>query len=136
MKKLLFLFIVPLILSSCSSSIAETDIPGTWTVVGYDPTSLKDISEEIVEGGRKEAMSTVYEFKDDFTFKMTSGALPGGLQGEWKYVPGNPGEIIFISPDPHMGSEGFYVTESNASSMKWTQTMGEFGHLTMTLSKQ
>lgn len=96
MKKTIFLFTFALSSIISSAQLTAEDMPGTWQTV-YFATNMAFLSEELIEGGRKEALSTVYTFSEDGTFTVTSDAIKelnesGQETGTWKIS----GEAIIL----------------------------------------
>lgn len=124
MKKNIFLF--ALVLSSIISSAQLTaqDMPGTWQTV-YFATDMAFLSEELIEGGRQEALSTVYSFSSDGTFTVTSDAIKelsesGQETGTWSI---SDGTVLLKYSNAEYGTQSFSINLYDGRVLRLEQNM-------------
>lgn len=124
MKKNIFLF--ALVLSSIISSAQLTaqDMPGTWQTV-YFATNMAFLSEELIEGGRQEALSTVYSFSADGTFTVTSDGIQelsesGQETGTWSISDGN---VLLKYSNSEYGTQSFSINLYDGRILRLEQNM-------------
>jgi|GEM_PF-2392252 len=137
MKKLFILLTLALSTINCSQDFKSSDMIGTWNITGMD-AHVGDIAPAILEGGKKEAYSTVYEFLENGKFKMTSNAYPEGADGSYELnLESHQLTMRFKgSQDPNEITETYQISDLSNNTMTWTLKLGEMGSITFNLDKK
>ena len=140
MKKVIFTTILTFILISIYScqenkkSIDESYIIGHWKI--YDLLdNTKNINPQLIEEGKKIALSTEYIFKKDNTYSMTSSIKDAN--GTWSYD--SESRIIkmnYSSEFEENAVEKYEVSEFDDDKMVWRTNYDEFGFFEMMVSKK
>lgn len=131
------LFVVALcsVMVGCQGQIEESDLVGKWSVVGFS-AETPNLSPAIIEGGKAEALSSVYELKEDGTSVLISDYYINGSRGKWSYEGEKKLIRISHSDDNDSGDEIYMVKSVGDSKMVWMQEIPGVGTLTMTLTNQ
>lgn len=129
------LTLIAVLLSSCSAQINIGDLPGTWQVVNF-VANTPIISAELTESAKAIALSSVYTFKEDSTFEMSSDFVPKGESGNWQFLAKEGMIRMDYKPGGQVTLEEYKLELLTANTMRWTQDMGDLGTLTMVLKKE
>lgn len=127
MKKILVLLILALSTIHCSNEFKPSNLHGTWVIESLE-ANIKDLSPAVLEGGKKEAYSSVYEFLEDDKFKLTSNAFPEGIDGSYilnldsNYLKLNMAETLEVN-------EHYQLSNMSPNNMTWTLELGETGNV-------
>ena len=79
MRTLFFLLgIGILFFTSCSSSLKEEDLTGTWKTIEYE-----NAFDEIAPKAREQMLSLEYHFRRDHSVHITSSFMDEPIKGSW-----------------------------------------------------
>lgn len=140
MKKVTFTTILTFILISIYScqenkkSINESYIIGHWKIYDF-LDNTKNINPQLIEEGKKIALSTEYIFKKDNTYSMTSSIEDAN--GTWSYD--SESRIIkmnYSSEFEENAVEKYEVSKFDDDKMVWRTNYDEFGFFEMMVSKK
>ncbi len=127
MKKFLVLFILALSTIHCSNEFKPENMQGTWVIEDLK-ANIQDLSPAVLEGGEKEAYSSVYEFLENDRFKLKSNAFPDGIEGS--YELNLDSNYLKMNMVESVGSyESYKLSDIAPNNMTWTLDMGERGNV-------
>ena len=140
MKKITITTILTfLLISICScqenkKSYDESDIIGHWKIDDY-LDNTKNINPQLIEEGKKLALSTEYIFRKDNTYSMTSPIEDAN--GTWSYDSENKViKMNYSSKFDENAIEKYEISEFNDDKMVWKTDYEEFGYVEMLVSKK
>lgn len=134
MKKVLFITLILLILTNCTSRKSENQIVGKWNISEFD-SNTPDLSPELINMAKENALSSTYTIKVDKTYSIQSSHSGNKEIGKWTL---NKAKNLILFSTEQNGEEFLdeYEIESiNEQEMVWSQDLGELGKLKLTLKK-
>lgn len=118
--KLSRLFLLIVFLSHCIADVPDKLI-GKWRVVEFNH-SLKVFNESEKLELNKRAQSTTYEFKNDFTIRVTSGFTKSSKTGTWYWDEYREKLVINNNSVLEENVDTLYIVKFKGDDMKWMQT--------------
>ena len=118
--KLSRLFLLIVLLSHCNADVPDKLI-GKWRVVEFNH-SLKVFNESEKLELNKRAQSTTYEFKNDFTIRVTSGFTKSSKTGTWYWDEYREKLVINNNSVLEENVDTLYIVKFKGDDMKWMQT--------------
>ena len=133
MKKTGILFILlTIVFYSCGTRLTEETIIGDWTVIDLK-TDVSNLSSDVIESGREEALSTVYSFRNDKTLIIKSDSY--SATGYWRIYPENSILEYAYEMYGQPYKEAYIVEFSSSNAIKWN-AIGSDGDQYLKLEKQ
>lgn len=108
------------LLSNCNADVPDKLI-GKWRVVEFNH-SLKVFNESEKLELNKRAQSTTYEFKNDFTIRVTSGFTKSSKTGTWYWDKYREKLVINNNSVLEENVDTLYIVKFKGDNMKWMQT--------------
>ena len=108
------------LLSHCNADVPDKLI-GKWRVVEFNH-SLKVFNESEKLELNKRAQSTTYEFKNDFTIRVTSGFTKSSKTGTWYWDEYREKLVINNNSVLEENVDTLYIVKFKGDDMKWMQT--------------
>ena len=130
--KSLFLFLGVLLLTACGPGLTDDNLVGTWKTTDFKDRT-NNISEEIIKEGKEVALSSVYTFKEDHTYKIDYKDQGYSDEGTWK-IDAEAQTIVFKSEDGYENTQ--LVDEFNGYNMVWKHDSGEYGYVLTIMEKE
>jgi len=129
----LILFV--LAFTACSFGLQDDELPGTWHITGV-ATEAPQLSLALIADAESEALSSIYEFKADHRFTLTSGFLPEGKSGTWEYNAETPSLRLIFDDAGFMGEQFYTLLIEDDNKFTAFEDLGELGSLSMTMTRQ
>ena len=118
--KLIKLLLLALLLGRCNADVPKKLI-GKWRVIEFDH-SLKVFNESEKNELNKRAKSTTYEFKKNFTVRVTSGFTKSSKTGTWYWDEYREKLVINNNSALEENVDTLYIERFKDDKMKWIQT--------------
>ncbi len=134
MKKTILLLVLITISIYGFGQINKEEIVGTWKIIDFS-ANTPELSPSLINGAKEEALSSVYTFKIDYTFNMTSNYISNGEGGKWEITSEKVLVMIYDS-GREQNKEIYQIEILKDNSMKWKQDLEELGTISMTLKKE
>lgn len=126
------LFFSVLVFSISSGLSLKERIYGTWEVVDFE-AQVNEASEALIAAGKQESLSSVYVFKEDGTFRLTSDYLKEGREGTFKIYEGL--RVLRLSYND--GNQSYFdILSLENGMMKLKVTIGDLGYTIETLKRR
>jgi hypothetical protein len=113
-------------------SLKKENILGTWDVVDFEG-EIREASRELIDAGRKESLSSVYVFKKDNSFRLTSNYLKEGVEGSFKVFEDERVLRIIYKDET---TQEFDILMLENGTMKLKTSYGEMGYTVETLKRR
>lgn len=110
-----------LLMVSCKATLNDKNITGEWKASNFE-SHVEGISPQMVEAGKKEFLSSVYDLKDKHYLLLTSTYYKNGAEGSWSLDPVKK-EITFkYAYLGTNGNEKYTITSFSKNRMTLEQT--------------
>jgi hypothetical protein len=121
-----------ILLASCSTSVKDTELTGTWQVVDCQiNTSGGQISTEIIEKVRELLLSSSFVLNEDKSFELRSTMDINVEKGTWKINNGDEIEFMETSQKSHT----YQIKSHEQGAMTWIMDNGDNGDTELKLEK-
>ena len=121
--RLIKLLIIVLVFSHCNAEMPER-LLGKWRVTNFQH-SLKVFNDSEKSELSKRAKSTTYEFKDDFTVRVTSGFTKSSKTGTWYWDEYREKLVINNNTVLEENVDTLFIEYFKDEEMKWMQTFSQ-----------
>ncbi len=121
--KLIKYILVILFFSHCSVKTPEQLI-GKWRVEGFKH-SLDEFNDAQRIELEKRAKSTTYEFKTDFSVRVTSGFSKSSKTGRWYWDPYRKKLVIDNNSVLEENTDSIFIHSVSDDRMIWMQTFSQ-----------
>ena len=129
------LILVVFFFYNCNSKIDKNQIIGHWKVVEFN-SNTPELSPNLIEGAKMEALSSNYFFQKDKIFKMKSNYNSNGKSGKFEFVSKKRTIRMHYNVGNKNDIEEYQIESLDDNFMKWTQNLGDLGSLSMILKKE
>lgn len=107
----------------CNAKTPEL-IVGKWRVAEF-AHSIKEFNSDEKLELEKRAKSTTYEFKSDFSIRVTSGFSKSSKLGTWYWDPYREKLVINNNTILEENVDTIFIREISSSEMIWRQTFDQ-----------
>ena len=122
--------IISLVLWSCGTNIESKNITGNWSVISFK-ADMPELNSQIIKLGEKEALSSHYVFREDYSFQMKSAIFPEGIEGKWEIDQESNSLILNGDTKPQIQKIIFL----DSRQMQWIQTIDSLGTIKTSLER-
>lgn len=119
---------------SCKTEKKSDYIFGKWEVSNID-INIEEMSSELIEGAKKEALSTVFIFNEDGSIDMSSLFLPDGKTGVYEINDSASSLKIIFDPENPEAFEKYELKLLEDNNMEWYLSMAPMGDMRLSLTK-
>lgn len=116
-----------------TGQVNESYLIGTWNVTSFLGSEL-NLDKQLILDSEKEALSSVYTFNKDKSSKPVSNYASLGQTGSW-LLNDSTHQLTIEYDNSSPGTESYVVRKVDSDKMKWIQNLGDFGVLTMILTR-
>jgi hypothetical protein len=135
MRKSLFIVLMLLLSINCTSGISENQLVGNWKIIKF-VSNTPDLSPELVNGARENALSSTYTIKIDKTYNIRSSQSGTEEYGKWTFNQTKNLILFSTEQDGENILDEYEIVSINEKEMVWFQDLGELGKLKMILKRE
>lgn len=118
--RLINYIIILFLFAQCSTETPE-NLVGVWRVDGFRH-SINEFNDSEKKELEKRARSTTYEFKQDFSLRVTSGFTKKSKTGTWYWDPYREKLVINNNTVFSENVDTIFIYHMDKNEMSWMQT--------------